>query len=231
MLNEPLGRMLLLGLMVWVLWQMVSVLVGWRTEGRRYERAPIHWWPVLQWVPIGYSTARLLGAGTPVTILIVACVLMAVVQRIFARPFEIVIGASAALVGLVEAIEGSGCRPPIGVAGVLLVAGFGGAATAIVLVSGHIVLKASQFVSAAAAMIELVLFATSPAGGTLVGVSGPTAGVLLLVVLGLSAAIGAKPELGLATVGVCLIAAEVALASTTVACERGALLAIEPPWL
>jgi len=225
-MSQLLGPILLVGLMVWVLRFMLGVRTGRRTGPKRYERPPTEWSKALVWIPTGYGLAKLLGTGAPLSIVVITCALTAAIQRIFPRPFEIIIGGGSTVVAVLEAVDGTGCRLPIGAQGLLLLGVFAGTAATAVILGGRPILKTSQYLAAGAAMTELVLFSISPAGVTLTDHYG--AGMLVLpgLVLALSIAIGAYPNLGLATVGACLIAAEVVLAITPGACDHSATVAL-----
>lgn len=225
-MSQLLGPLLLLGLVIWVLRFMLGVRTGRRTGLKRYERPPTDWRKALVWIPIGYSLAKLLGTGAPLAIVLITCALNAAIQRIFPRPFEIIIGGGGTLVAVLEAIEGTGCRPSIGTQGLLLLGIFAGTATAVVILGGRLILKTSQYLAAGAAMTELILFTLSPAGATLTDPYGTRALLLPVIALALSIAIGAHPNLGLATVGTCLIAAEVILAASPGACDHSAAMAL-----
>lgn len=225
-MSELLGLLLILGLMTWILRFMTGVRSGRRRGFKRYERPPARWWRALVWVPIGYSLAKLLGSGTPLSIVVITSILLAFVQRMFPRPFEIVIGGGGALVALGEALDGSGCREPISGIGLVLVFGFASVAAVSVVVSGRPILKSGQYLSAGAAMIELTLFVVSPIGGVLVDTSGPLAVMPLIVVLLVSLMIGRSPTVGLAVVGAGLIAGQTLLALSPGACDRTALHAL-----
>src|SRR4051812_7858952 len=106
-MSELLGLALLLGLMLWVFRFMLSGGSKPKRRLKRYERPPTHWWRALVWIPIGFSLAKLVGAGAPLLVLVVTCALLAAVQRIFPRPFEIVIGSGGTLVAIAEAMQGS----------------------------------------------------------------------------------------------------------------------------
>lgn len=225
-MSQLLGPLLLLGLMIWVLKFMLGVRTGRQTGPKRYERPATAMWKALVWIPIGYSLAKLLGTGTPLSIVLITCALTAAVQRIFPRPFEIIIGGGATLVAVLEAIEGTGCRPPIGTQGLLLLAIFAGTAATAVILGGRPILKTSQYLAAGAGMTELVLFTLSPAGASLTEYYGSRALLLPALALALSVAIGAHPNLGLATVGGCLITGEFVLSINPGACDHSAALAL-----
>lgn len=225
-MSQLLGPLLLLGLMIWILKFMLGVRTGRRPGIKRYERPPTAWWKALVWIPIGYSLAKLLGTGAPLSVVLLTSALMAAIQRIFPRPFEIIIGGGGTLVAVLEATEGTGCRPPIGSQGLLLLAIVAGTATTAVILGGRPILKTSQYLAAGAAMTELILFTLSPAGATLTDHYGTRALLLPAIALILSIAIGAHPNLGLATIGACLISAEIILAASPGACDHSATVAL-----
>jgi hypothetical protein len=216
------GSLLLLALMIWVLSVMVRALVSGTSPFKRYERPPSSWVGILVWIPIGYALSRLLGDGAPVQVVVVVSMLLAAVQRIFEGPFHLLIGGAGTLVALNDAVTGASCREPLGAFGLFLLGVFAATGFILIMASG----KTTDYLAAGAGVIELVLFAVSPVGGTVIADIGAAALVLPVGAATVAFLIGKQPKLGLGVVGAGVIAGEVVLAAVPGVCERSALTAL-----
>lgn len=226
-MTDLVGLLVLLGAMVLILRTMILGKLGRsRLSRRRYERPPRHWWRAAAWIPTGYAITKLIGTGAPLSVVVMLAALLAAVHRAAPGPIDFAAGSLGTAISILHVIEGNDCRGPLGATGVVLLLVFAGVTTLLMLSSavaiGH--LRPGQCAVATCAAVEFALFAVSPGGVVVTAVNEP--GLAVAATLLLATIVGVRPRLGLAAMGVCLIAAEVNLAFAGQLCDRSAPYAL-----